>query len=59
MGKKGKANTLLIALDVVGFSLLFLGGALIRFSRDDVISAIGGFVLAGGVTILTLTRLIK
>ncbi len=57
--KKKAQSKLLIGMDIVGFSLIFAGGALIRFSKDEVISVIGGFVLAGGVTVLSLTRLIK
>ena len=56
MTKKG--NALLIGLDIIGFALLIIGGVLIRYSGSDVFSIIGGFVLAGGVAILSLTRLI-
>ena len=56
MTRKGSA--LLIGLDVIGFALLIVGGVLIRFSGSDVYSIIGGFVLAGGVAVLSLTRLI-
>ncbi len=58
MGKKAQSK-LLIGMDIVGFSLIFVGGALIRFSKDEITSVIGGFVLAGGVTVLSLTRLIR
>ena len=57
MTKKGKSN-LIIGLDIIGFALLFIGGALIRYSKDEIFSIIGGFVLAGGVAVLSLTRLI-
>ncbi len=56
MTKKG--TYLSVGLDIVGFALLLVGGALIRFSGNDVFSIIGGFVLAGGVAVLSLTRLI-
>ena len=56
MENKGKIDPLLIGLDILGFSLIFVGAALIRYSKDEVLSIIGGFVLAGGVTALTLTR---
>jgi len=59
MNQKGKLNTLIISLDIIGFALIFIGAALIRFSKDEVISIIGGFVLAGGVAVLSLTRLIQ
>lgn len=59
MIKKGRLNTLTISLNVIGFALLFLGGALIRFSKDEVYSILGGFVLAGGVAVLSITRLVS
>ncbi len=55
--KKG-ASSIVMALDVIGFVLLVIGGALIRLSKDEVISILGGFVLAGGVTIISITRII-
>ena len=55
--KKG-INSLIIGLDIVGFALIVVGGALIRYSKDEVLALIGGFVLAGGVTVLSITRLI-
>ncbi|MBI4155264.1 hypothetical protein HY498_04225 [Candidatus Woesearchaeota archaeon] len=57
INKKGFSN-LLIALDVVGFGLILLGGALIRYSKDEVISILGGLVMAGGVVVLGLSRLV-
>ena len=57
LNKKG-VNNLIIALDVIGFSLILLGGALIRFSKDEIISIIGGFVIAGGIVVLSITRLV-
>ena len=57
-GKQGKINTLILSLDVIGFALLLLGAGLIRYTKDEVTSILGGFVLAGGVTLLSLTRLI-
>lgn len=59
MGKKAKIPSLVIALDIVGFALLLIGGAMIRFAKDEVFSIIGGFVLAGGVAVLSLTRMVK
>ena len=56
MNKKG--NSLIIAFDIVGFALVFAGAALIRYAKEETIAVIGGFVLAGGVTVLSLTRLI-
>ena len=57
--KKGKLNVLLLSLDIIGFAILLIGAALIRFSKDEITSIIGGFVLAGAVAILSITRLIK
>lgn len=59
IGKKGKLNVLLLSLDIIGFCLLAVGAGLIRFAKDEVITILGGFVLAGGVTILSLTRLLN
>ena len=59
MFKKAEAKTLIIAMDIVGFVLLLTGGVLIGFAKDEVSSIIGGFVLAGAVTILSLTRLLN
>jgi len=59
MNKKSQFNTATIALDIVGFVLFFVGGALIRFSKDEITAIIGGFVVAGSVAILSITRLIQ
>lgn len=56
--RQGRINTLILSLDVIGFALLLLGAGLIRYTKDEVTSILGGFVLAGGVTLLSLTRLI-
>ncbi len=56
--KKAKGDILIISLDVVGFTLVFLGAGLIRYARDEIISILGGFVMAGGVTLISLTRMI-
>lgn len=58
MVKKGKINVLVLSLDVIGFAILFVGAGLVRYSTSEIISILGGFVLAGGVTLLTLARLI-
>ena len=57
--KKGKLNVLLLSLDIIGFAILLIGAALIRFSKDEITSIIGCFVLVGAVAILSITRLIK
>ena len=59
MLKKASLRTLLVSLDVIGFLILLTGGALIRFAKDEVLAITGGFVLAGGVAVLSITRLIK
>ncbi|MBI4448958.1 hypothetical protein HY641_02950 [Candidatus Woesearchaeota archaeon] len=56
MNHKQDNLNFIIAMDIIGFALLFVGAGLIRYSKDEVISIIGGFVLAGAVTVLTLTR---
>ena len=56
--KKGKVKTLIVSLDVIGFFLLLVGAAMIRYAKDEIVSILGGFVMAGGVTLLSLTRLI-
>lgn len=58
IGKAGKIDTLLVSLDIIGFFLLVVGAAMIRYARDEIISILGGFVMAGGVTLLSLTRLL-
>ena len=57
--KQGKVTSFFIALDVIGFTFVFLGAALIRFSQEEVTAILGGFVLAGGVTLLSITRLFQ
>ena len=57
--KQARVHNLVILLDVIGFSLLIVGAAMIRFARDEIFSILGGFVLAGGVAVLSATRLIK
>ncbi len=59
LGKQARTNSLIIVLDVVGFSLLILGAAMVRFAREELFAILGGFVLAGGVTVLSATRLVK
>ncbi len=59
MTKEGKINTLILGMDVVGFALVLAGTGLIRYAKDEIISILGGFVLAGGVTVIGLTRLIS
>jgi hypothetical protein len=59
LGKKVRVSTLLISLDVIGFLLVFVGAGLIRFAKDELISILGGFVLAGGVAVISLTRFIN
>ncbi|MBI2146168.1 hypothetical protein HYU22_02415 [Candidatus Woesearchaeota archaeon] len=57
--KTGKIPPLALSLDIIGFALVFLGAALIRFARDEIFSILGGFVMAGGVAVLSITRLIQ
>lgn len=59
VSKQGKVDVLILSLDVIGFAFVFLGSGLIRFAREEITSILGGFVLAGGVTLLTITRLVR
>ncbi len=59
VGKQGKISSLLISLDVIGFFIILAGSGLIRYAKDETVSILGGFVLAGGVALLSITRLIN
>ena len=59
IGKQARTHNLVVVLDVIGFSLLILGAAMIRFAREELFAILGGFFLAGGVAVLSATRLIK
>ena len=59
MDKKGRISSLSIAMNVIGFFLVIVGGGLIRFAKEETIAILGGFVLAGGVAILSLARYIS
>jgi len=58
MAKKGKINSLIMGFDILGFATIFLGSVLIRFSKDEVTPIIGGLVMAIGVAVLGVSRLI-
>jgi hypothetical protein len=55
--KKGKIHTIILALDIIGFFLLFVGAAMIRLGKDEIIPILGGFVLAGGIAVISLTKI--
>lgn len=57
MSKRGRL-ALLIALDIIGFGVSIAGLAMIRFSKEEVSSIVGGFVVAGGMAVLAITRFI-
>lgn len=59
LGKQGKLSSLIVVLDIIGFVLVLSGAGLIRYAKEEVISILGGFIIAGGVTLLSVTRLIK
>jgi len=44
------------AFDIIAFILLIVGGGLVRYAPSEIISVLGGFVMAGAVTILSLSR---
>lgn len=43
-------------MDIVGFALLILGGIMLRYGKDEFTAISGGFVIAGGMTIISLSR---
>ena len=59
LNKSGKIASVVLSLNVIGFALVLLGAGLIRFARDEIFSILGGFVMAGGVAVLSITRLIQ
>ncbi|MDI6736989.1 MAG: hypothetical protein QME12_00550 [Nanoarchaeota archaeon] len=58
MDKEGRYN-LLIALDVIGFSIIILGLFLVRFGKSEIMSILGGFVVAAGLALLGITRYVR
>ena len=58
IAKKGKigSSTLIVSMDIIGFALIFVGAAMVRLSKEEVMAIAGGFVLAGGVAVLSITR---
>ena len=59
MDKQAASRNLIVALDIIGFALILVGAGLVRYAKEEVTSILGGFVLAGGVTVLSITRLIQ
>ncbi len=57
MNKKG-AFHLPVILDLLGFALLVVGGGMIRYAKDELISIFGGIVIAIGVGLLSFSRYI-
>lgn len=57
MTKKGIARVPFI-LDFLGFALVVVGGGLIRYAREELISIFGGVVIAIGVGLLSFSRYI-
>ena len=43
-------------LDVLGFISLIVGGAIVRFAKDEIVSILGGIVIAIGVGLLSISR---
>ena len=58
LNKKG-LSPIIIAMDVIGFALILLGAGMIRFAKDEILAILGGFVLAGGVAVLGITRFLS
>ncbi|MBS3124501.1 hypothetical protein J4437_07795 [Candidatus Woesearchaeota archaeon] len=59
INKRGKILPLVLSMDIIGFALVILGAAMIRLAKDEIFSILGGFVMAGGVALLSITRLIQ
>ncbi len=57
MDKKGAMN-LAVILDLLGFALLIVGGGMIRYAKDELISIFGGVIIAIGVGLLSFSRYI-
>lgn len=59
MSKKGHFNVVKLTLDISGFTIT-IGGALIaRFSKDEYLPIIGGIMVAVGMALLGVSRLVK
>lgn len=58
MSKKGKYQALIFGLDVIGFVLILLGAAMLRFAKNEVLSILSSLIVAIGLAILGLTRII-
>ena len=43
-------------LDLISFILLLVGAGLVRYGNNEITSILGGFVMAGAATILSLAR---
>lgn len=57
MNKKGITRAPFI-LDLLGFALVVVGGGLIRYAKEELISIFGGVVIAIGVGLLSFSRYI-
>ena len=56
---KKALSPIVIAMDVIGFALILLGAGMIRLAKDEILAILGGFVLAGGVAVLGITRFLS
>jgi hypothetical protein len=54
--KEAGLTAFIVTVDVIGFSLLFIGAGVIRFAKDEPVAIAGGLVLAVGASVLGLTR---
>ena len=60
MARKGKISSgVILGFDIIGFVLVILGGVLIRYGHSELITIIGGVVIAAGAAVLGLTKWIK
>ena len=59
MNQKGHFNIIKLTLDLSGFAIT-IGGALIaRFAKDEYLPIIGGIMVAVGMALLGVSRLVK
>ena len=56
---KGKADALILSMDIIGFVMIGVGAWIVRFAKEEVLGVVGGFVMAGGVALLSITRLVR
>ena len=51
-----RGSSALIALDIIGFGLLFIGAIIVRYAKDEVLSISGSVIVAIGLALLAIAR---